>query len=225
MTPGWRGVEEVKKVASARSSKWVCAFARCDGMSALLSLHFLVHQGTRHAPVKTFRAFACLYRMSNGSPGPGSASILHRVGLAGALARFCQRSYAADYIALGFLALGWVMVSWTYLLYYMVACANGRSFSEQIQFMNPFHRMFALDNKAIMYPFAVHERVPVCTAPSRHPQLQYTDVMISMVRDLRWRDPIPDHHGLVRHDAPRGAKDSSDGTGAIGCIDVDFFPD
>lgn len=53
--------------------------------------------------------------MSNGRPGPGPAPILHRVGLAGALARFYQRSYAADYIALGFLALGWVTVSWNYL--------------------------------------------------------------------------------------------------------------
>lgn len=49
--------------------------------------------------------------MSNGSPDPGSVPILHRVGVAGALARFSQRSYAADYIALGFLALGWLMVS------------------------------------------------------------------------------------------------------------------
>ncbi|KAJ6125764.1 hypothetical protein N7523_003384 [Penicillium sp. IBT 18751x] len=73
------------------------------------------------------------------SSGNGSIPVLHRVGLAGALARFGQRTYAADYIALGLLALGWVL----------------------IQFMDPFHRMFYLDNKAIMYPFAVHERVPV----------------------------------------------------------------
>lgn len=81
-------------------------------LSLRLSLHFLVRQDTRYAPVKALRAFASLYRMSNGSPAPGSAPILHSVGLAGALARFSQRSYAADYLALGFLALGWVMVSW-----------------------------------------------------------------------------------------------------------------
>jgi diacylglycerol diphosphate phosphatase/phosphatidate phosphatase len=34
--------------------------------------------------------------------------------------------------------------------------------------MKPFHRMFSLDDKAIMYPFAVHEQVPVRTAPSEH---------------------------------------------------------
>lgn len=68
-------------------------------------------QRTRHASVKTSRAFASLHRMSNGSLGTGSVPISRRVGLAGALARFSQRSYAADYIALGFLALGWVMVS------------------------------------------------------------------------------------------------------------------
>lgn len=41
----------------------------------------------------------------NGSP------ILQRVGLAGAAARFAQRTYAADYIALGFLVAGWLLVS------------------------------------------------------------------------------------------------------------------
>lgn len=39
-----------------------------------------------------------------------STSILNRVGLAGAAARFTQRSYAADYIALGVLIAGWLMV-------------------------------------------------------------------------------------------------------------------
>jgi hypothetical protein len=71
--------------------------------------------------VKTLRAFGSLHSMSNGSPGPGSAPILHRAGLAGALARFSQRSYAADYIALGFLALGWVMVSGP-VMYYRICC-------------------------------------------------------------------------------------------------------
>lgn len=32
-------------------------------------------------------------------------------GVPGALARFCQRSYAADYIALACLIAGWVLVS------------------------------------------------------------------------------------------------------------------
>ncbi|KAJ5243447.1 uncharacterized protein N7469_001774 [Penicillium citrinum] len=72
-----------------------------------------------------------------------STSILNRVGLAGAAARFTQRSYAADYIALGVLIAGWLMIQ---------------------VFVNPFHRMFSLDNKSIQYPFAVHERVPVVWA-------------------------------------------------------------
>ncbi|KAJ5753352.1 uncharacterized protein N7511_007505 [Penicillium nucicola] len=77
--------------------------------------------------------------MAHSGLGNGSTPILQRVGLAGAAARFAQRSYAADYIALGFLVAGWVLV----------------------QFIDPFHRMFSLDNRAIQYPFAVHERVPV----------------------------------------------------------------
>lgn len=76
----------------------------------------------------------------NGS-GNGATPILQRVGLAGAAARFAQRTYAADYIALGFLVAGWVLIQ---------------------LFVSPFHRMFSLDNRAIQYPFAVHERVPVC---------------------------------------------------------------
>ncbi|KAJ6100273.1 hypothetical protein N7467_001808 [Penicillium canescens] len=77
--------------------------------------------------------------MPHNGLGNGSTPILQRVGLAGAAARFAQRSYAADYIALGFLVAGWVLV----------------------QLVEPFHRMFSLDNRAIQYPFAVHERVPV----------------------------------------------------------------
>ncbi|KAI2789263.1 hypothetical protein POX_e07293 [Penicillium oxalicum] len=76
---------------------------------------------------------------SSRSPAP-SQPILHRVGLVGAAARFYHRSYAADYITLGVLALGWLMIQF---------------------FIHPFHRMFSLDNRAIQYPFAVHERVPV----------------------------------------------------------------
>ncbi|KAJ5569476.1 uncharacterized protein N7459_008906 [Penicillium hispanicum] len=78
--------------------------------------------------------------MPHSSSGTGgSTPILRRVGLLGTVARFCQRSYATDYIALGVLALGWLSIQ---LL------------------VKPFHRMFSLDNKAIQYPFAVHERVP-----------------------------------------------------------------
>lgn len=46
--------------------------------------------------------------------GPGtrySPSILHQAGLGGAVARFYQRTYAGDYIALGCLVAGWFMVN------------------------------------------------------------------------------------------------------------------
>ncbi|KAJ5112754.1 hypothetical protein N7532_000799 [Penicillium argentinense] len=78
--------------------------------------------------------------MPRSRSGTGSAPLLNRVGLAGAAARFSQRSYAADYMALGFLAMCWLLIQ---------------------LFVSPFHRMFSLDNKSIQYPFAVHERVPV----------------------------------------------------------------
>ncbi|KAE8333787.1 phosphatidic acid phosphatase type 2/haloperoxidase [Aspergillus sergii] len=62
-------------------------------------------------------------------------------GVAGAVARFYQRSFpAVDYLALGCIVGGWILIQ---------------------LFVTPFHRLFSLDNKAIQYPFAVVERVPV----------------------------------------------------------------
>ncbi|KAE8373350.1 phosphatidic acid phosphatase type 2/haloperoxidase [Aspergillus bertholletiae] len=62
-------------------------------------------------------------------------------GVAGAVARFYQRSFpAVDYLALGCIVGGWVLIQ---------------------LFVTPFHRLFSLDNKAIQYPFAVVERVSV----------------------------------------------------------------
>lgn len=41
-------------------------------------------------------------------------------------------------------------------------CLTNGSHGTQIQlFVDPFHRMFSLDNRSIQYPFAVVERVPV----------------------------------------------------------------
>ncbi|GAD97594.1 cytomegalovirus gH-receptor family protein, putative [Paecilomyces variotii No. 5] len=64
----------------------------------------------------------------------------NKPGVAGAVTRFWQRSYASDYISLGFLAAGWVLIQIT---------------------VKPFHQMFTLDNVSIQHPFAVVERVPV----------------------------------------------------------------
>ncbi|KAE8155976.1 phosphatidic acid phosphatase type 2/haloperoxidase [Aspergillus tamarii] len=62
-------------------------------------------------------------------------------GVPSAVARFYQRSFpAVDYLALGCIVGGWVLIQ---------------------LFVTPFHRLFSLDNKAIQYPFAVVERVPV----------------------------------------------------------------
>ncbi|KAJ5907354.1 hypothetical protein N7495_000036 [Penicillium taxi] len=76
----------------------------------------------------------------SGSGTGHSSPIQRRADLVGAVARFSQRSYAADYIALCFLVLGWLLIE---------------------LFLTPFHRMFSLDNKSIQYPYAVHERVTV----------------------------------------------------------------
>ncbi|KAB8237999.1 phosphatase PAP2 family protein [Aspergillus alliaceus] len=70
-----------------------------------------------------------------------SSSRQAQTGLPGAVARFYQRSFpAGDYLALGCIVGGWILIQ---------------------LFATPFHRLFSLDNKAIQYPFAVVERVPV----------------------------------------------------------------
>ncbi|KAH8701621.1 PAP2 domain protein [Talaromyces proteolyticus] len=69
-----------------------------------------------------------------------SMSLSNQPGALGAIARFWQRTYAADYVALGIVATGFVLI--------------------QI-FITPFHRMFYLDNMAIQFPFAKVERVPI----------------------------------------------------------------
>ncbi|OJJ43948.1 hypothetical protein ASPZODRAFT_135348 [Penicilliopsis zonata CBS 506.65] len=76
----------------------------------------------------------------NGLAARSAAPVAQQPGFAGAFARFYQRSYAPDYIALGVLIAGWLLIQ---------------------AFVTPFHRMFSLDNKAIQYPFAEVERVPV----------------------------------------------------------------
>ncbi|KAJ5732222.1 Phosphatidic acid phosphatase type 2/haloperoxidase [Penicillium malachiteum] len=75
-----------------------------------------------------------------GSGNGSSSPMLQRAGLGGAFARFYQRTYAGDYIALGFLVTIWILIQ---------------------LFVTPFHRMFSLDNKSIQYPMAAHERVPL----------------------------------------------------------------
>ncbi|KAL4921497.1 phosphatidic acid phosphatase type 2/haloperoxidase [Aspergillus aurantiobrunneus] len=77
-------------------------------------------------------------RLSAGSTIPPSPLV---GGLAGALSRVFLRSYPLiDVIGLVCIIACWILV--------------------QI-FVTPFHRMFALDNQAIQYPFATVERVPV----------------------------------------------------------------
>lgn len=51
--------------------------------------------------------------MSRSAGSPRPLPLSNRPGVAGALSRFWQRSYASDYLALGFLTAGWVLVSVT----------------------------------------------------------------------------------------------------------------
>jgi len=59
-------------------------------------------------------------------------------GFIASFRRFWQRSYASDYVGLIILLTAYMLIQF---------------------FMEPFHRMFSLDNLAIQYPHAVVERV------------------------------------------------------------------
>ncbi|KAF2453831.1 phosphatidic acid phosphatase type 2/haloperoxidase [Lineolata rhizophorae] len=61
-------------------------------------------------------------------------------GFVASAQRFWQRSYASDYVGLALLVVAYLLI---------------------VLFVEPFHRMFSLDNIAIQYPHAEVERVPV----------------------------------------------------------------
>lgn len=98
--------------------------------------------------------------------------------------------------------------------------------AQQIQlFVTPFHRMFSLDNRSIQYPFAVHERVPVCKSIQQHGMaLLILTTSYSMGCCLGRLYSFPDHPRLVRNVSSRCAKDASNGTRAIRGFDADLTP-
>ncbi|KZF21005.1 acid phosphatase/Vanadium-dependent haloperoxidase [Xylona heveae TC161] len=69
-----------------------------------------------------------------------SSELANKPGILGAIARFWQRSYAADYLGIILLLVASALVQF---------------------FLEPFHRMFSLDDLAIKFPHAAVERVPV----------------------------------------------------------------
>jgi len=71
------------------------------------------------------------------SPAGGLAA---RTGWIGSIARFWQKTYAPDYV-------GFTLLLTAYLLI--------------VLFVEPFHRMFFINNINISYPHALQERVPV----------------------------------------------------------------
>ncbi|KAH8792370.1 phosphatidic acid phosphatase type 2/haloperoxidase [Hyaloscypha sp. PMI_1271] len=77
--------------------------------------------------------------MPRSSQSP-DGSLAARTGWVGSLARFWQKTYAPDY-------LGFALLMAAY-------------FSIQF-FVEPFHRMFFINNINILYPHALQERVPV----------------------------------------------------------------
>ncbi|PMD15788.1 acid phosphatase/Vanadium-dependent haloperoxidase [Hyaloscypha hepaticicola] len=71
------------------------------------------------------------------SPDRGLAT---RTGWIGSIARFWQKTYAADYLGVALLMAGYFSLAF---------------------FINPFHRMFFINNINLLYPHALKERMPV----------------------------------------------------------------
>lgn len=71
------------------------------------------------------------------SPTGGLAA---RTGWIGAIARFWQKTYAPDYVGFALLLTAYLLI---------------------VFFVEPFHRMFFINNININYPHALQERVPV----------------------------------------------------------------
>jgi len=72
--------------------------------------------------------------------GRSNGGLAARTGFVGSIARFWEKTYAPDYVGLALLLTAYILVQF---------------------FMEPFHRMFALNNIMIQYPHALVERVSV----------------------------------------------------------------
>lgn len=68
-----------------------------------------------------------------------------------------QTSYAADYVGLLLLLTAYMLVSPIFSEYRLALIQNRRQCRS---FVQPFHRMFSLDDIAIQFPHALVERVP-----------------------------------------------------------------
>lgn len=78
------------------------------------------------------------------------------------VSRFCNRSYAPDYGGFALLLIAYCLVRPTRFIMEIKTLILA-----QIQaFVEPFHRMFTLDNVSLQYPHAAVERVPVSMQPS-----------------------------------------------------------
>jgi diacylglycerol diphosphate phosphatase / phosphatidate phosphatase len=103
------------------------------------------------------------------SPARPDSGLVATRGTFGAVARFWQRTFAPDYVGLVVLIISYSMVC--------LSICSMSSHSQQLQltyitqivtFVEPFHRMFTLNNIDLQYPHAEVERVPVCkTVPIR----------------------------------------------------------
>ncbi|KAF1982142.1 PAP2-domain-containing protein [Aulographum hederae CBS 113979] len=69
-----------------------------------------------------------------------TAGLSQRQSMTASFTRFWRKTYASDYAGLAALITAYILI---------------------IIFVEPFHRMFTLDNVSIQYPHALHERVPV----------------------------------------------------------------
>ena len=95
----------------------------------------------------------------------GKKTVGQDEGLMGSVSSFWNRSYTADYVGFAILLLAYSLVG-------LAMTRNGVSkltLSQIEVLVEPFHRMFSLDNISIQYPHAAVERVPASMQHSNLP--------------------------------------------------------
>lgn len=81
-----------------------------------------------------------------------------------------QRTYASDYIGFFLLLTAYLLVRCVYPAQWIEIAEWRTADGRQIQFLvEPFHRMFYLDDMRIAFPHAEVERVPMCKPLSLPP--------------------------------------------------------
>lgn len=151
----------------------------------------------------------------------GRKTVSQDEGFMGPVSRFWNRSYTADYVGFALLLLA----------YSLVGLAKTRigvsrlTFSQIEVLVEPFHRMFSLDNISIQYPHAAVERVPASMQPSKLPCFTFQLICrCSMERRLLCLSPTMRIPPMGHHIPTWSTQDECYNTGSCYQHHADYIP-